>query len=300
MLRYWVVILLAIGLSSPALSAEPSANTRLMMALWARDQDAVLAALKAGASPNYVAPFSEFKPNFGPIGWAADPVRLISALGLAARLGDLVLMDDLIRAGADINLHARADDTNLPEGNHKADLPSGPTTSLDMTKYLIGHGYHPTVADISGALEVREKPDWKEWSSTILNAPGVQHRVAAIEAGIDPDYQKYNDEQAVERAWAHRRSDTEAYEDELDEARRAAQIDKYGDTLASFGMPAVGDLVCSKPGVYQAKYFAWVAGHSANRVELRIAGSYDHNAKEFRPQDMRWDDTKNWAPCHIR
>ncbi|HMA51949.1 MAG TPA: hypothetical protein VKP60_19460, partial [Magnetospirillaceae bacterium] len=232
-MRKVAILLLTIAICGMSQAAEPSANTRLMLALWARDHDAVVAALKAGASPNYIAPFSEFKPNYGPIAWAADPLRLTSALGLAAQLGDLVLMNDLIAAGADLNLHARADDTNLPSGNRKADLPSGPTTSLDMTKLLIQKGYRPTVADITSALEVRETPGWTDWAAAILDAPGVKHRIATIEAGTDPDYQKYNQVQEAERNQAHRRTETEAYEDELEAAQQAAQAQKYGSQLVT-------------------------------------------------------------------
>lgn len=298
MSRGWIALLPAIGLSFAVQAAEPGANTKLMVALWARDHEGVVAALKAGASPNYVAPFSEFKPNYGPIAWAADPLRLISALGLAARLDDLLLMDDLMRAGANINLHARADDTNLPSGTRKADLPSGPMTSLDMTKLLIQRGYRPTVEDISTALEVRETPSWKEWSEAVLGAPGVERRVAAIEAGTDPEYQKYNEAQEAERSQSHRKTETEAYEGELEAAQQAAQAAKYGSQLVT--EVEVGDLVCSKPGVYHTKYVAFVTSHNGTRLQLRIVGGYNRGAGEFHSQEMRWDDVENWTACRIR
>lgn len=290
--------------SMPALSAEPPSdatggslypaqlpdatnpNMRLIRGIWRHDHTIVASALDAGASPNYVAPFSEFKTDFGGTGWAARPERLISALGLAAQLADLAIMQQLIDAGADINLHARAEQSNLPASK----------SGLDMTRFLLHRGYRPTARDIQSALDLRAIPGWEDWSLAVLGAPGVPERIRAIQAGTDPDYQRMIAEQADERNQASH--ETEAFERQMRVAQQAAlAAQNSNQEIAGAG---IGDMVCSKGGVYHAKYVAYIESRSGTRVQLKILGSFNHSATEFRPQEMRWDDADNWSPCNFR
>jgi hypothetical protein len=283
------VLLAALIIAACASAEEPSsiplpdavgANTRLMRAIWRHDHDGVAAALRQGASPNYVAPFLEFKTEFGGTGWASRPDRLIAALGLAAQLADLLTMQQLIDAGADINLHARASQSNLP----------GSKAGLEMTRTLILHGYHPNAEDITTALSLRNTAGWEDWSAAVLTAPGVPQRLGAIRAGTDPDYQRLIAEQADERNQASH--ETEAFERQM----QAALAAQNGQGVAA---GAVGDMVCSKSGVYHTKYVAYVEARNGERVQLRILGGFNRNATEFRPQEMRWDDGDKWTPCTI-
>lgn len=285
------------GLSAELPSADPNPNVRLMRAIWRQDHDAVAAALKAGASANYIAPFSEFKEDFSGVGWSSHPDRLISALGLAAQLGDLVAMDDVIEAGADLNMHARADQTNLPPVARHADLPSGPATGLDMAKRLVLKGYRPTAQDITSALELQKTKGWEDWAAVVLDAPGVPQRITAIENGTDPDYQKLAAEQAADRDQAHQ-AETEAYGRQLQVAEQAHQAALYNrQAVAGAG---VGDMVCSKPGVYRTKIVGYVQGLSGNRVGVRVLGAYNRDATNFRAGEIHWDDIDNWTPCSLR
>jgi hypothetical protein len=287
--------------AAPILSAEPQAstpggsttslpdagtpNTRLMRAIWRHDHEAVAAALQAGASPNYVAPFAEFKTEFIGTGWASRPERLISALGLAAQLNDFTAMQDLIDNGADLNLHARASQSNLPPSK----------SGLDMTKLLILRGYHPNAQDITTALSLRSVAGWEDWALAVLTAPGVPQRLGAIRAGTDPDYQRLIAEQADEQNQATH--ETEAFERQMQAAQQAAlAAQNSNQAIAGAG---IGDMVCSKTGIYHAKYVAYLEGRSENRVELKIVGSFNRYATEFRPQEMRWDDVDNWTPCTV-
>ena len=283
-----IALLLAALLCALPVSAAESdpPNTRLMRAIWRHERDAAAAALKDGASPNYVAPFSEFKGEFGGTGWASRPDRLISALGLAAQLNDTATMQDLIDGGADLNLHARADQSNLPASNR----------GLDMAKQLILRGYRPTAQDILSALDLRQVAGWEDWSIAVLTAPGVPQRLSAIRAGTDPDYQRLVAEQADERNQASH--ETEAFERQMQAAQEAAQAAR-DSRQAIFGAD-VGETVCSKPGVYHTKYVAYVESRSGGRVLLKIAGGYNRAAADFRPQEMRWDDIENWIPCSLR
>jgi hypothetical protein len=276
---------------------DPNPNIRLMRAIWRQDHDAVTAALKSGATPNYIAPFSEFKTHFGGNGWADHANRLISALGLAARLTDLASMDLIVSAGADLNLHARAQDTNLPATNRTATVSFGETSSLDMTKRLIGRGYRPTVQDITSALDLRRTIGWEEWSTVILSVPTVPMKVAAIRAGTDPDYQKFIAEQDADRAEMHEKSDGRGLDLQIHTAQGPDQ-----DTL---GLPqevtggAVGEMVCSKPGIYRTKYVGWIEQREQDRVLLKIAGGFNGKVNDFRPGEMRWDDIGHWTPCVV-
>jgi len=286
---------------APVLSTEPpsttadgsafplpdssSPNTRLMRAIWRHDQQAVAAALQAGASPNYVAPFAEFKTEFVGTGWASRPERLISALGLAAQLNDLAAMQTLIDNGADLNLHARAGQSNLPPSK----------SGLEMTRLLILRGYHPNAQDITTALSLRNTPGWEDWALAVLTAPGVPQRLGAIRAGTDPDYQRLIAEQADEQNRASH--ETEAFERQMQAAEQAAlAAENSKQAIAGAG---IGDMVCSKTGIYHAKYVAYLEGRNENRVELKIVGSFNRYATEFRPQEMRWDDVDNWTPCTV-
>jgi len=289
--RAAALLLVALIGGAPGTAAEPdsdavAANTRLMRAIWQHDRDSIAIALQAGASPNYVAPFSEFKSDFGGTGWASRPERLISALGLAAQLADLGTMQTLIDDGADLNLHARASQSNLP--THK--------DGLNMTRQLILRGYRPTAQDINLALDLRATAGWEDWSVAVLTAPGVPQRLGAIRAGTDPDYQRFLAEQADERNQATH--ETEAFERQMQAAEQAAQAARDGTQAA--GGASIGDMVCSKTGVYHTTYVAYVEGRSESRVLLKIAGGFNRNATEFRPLDMRWDDITNWSPCTVR
>jgi hypothetical protein len=287
--------------AAPALAAEPPSaptgdsalslpdtgppNTRLMRAIWRHDHAAAVAALQSGASPNYVAPFAEFKTEFIGTGWASRPDRLISALGLAAQLNDLAAMQTLIDNGADLNLHARASQSNLPPSK----------SGLEMTKLLILRGYHPNAQDITTALSLRTIPGWEDWALAVLTAPGVPQRLGAIRAGTDPDYQRLIAEQADEQNRASH--ETEAFERQMQAAEQAAlAAENSKQAIAGAG---IGDMVCSKTGIYHAKYVAYLEGRNENRVELKIVGSFNRYATEFRPQEMRWDDVDNWTPCTV-
>ena len=282
----------------PALSAEPqastagsltsstspeiaTANTRLMRAIWHHDHDAIAGALKDGALPNYVAPFSEFKTDFGGMGWASRPDRLISALGLAAQLSDLTAMQQLVDGGADLNLHARASQSNLPASKG----------GLEMTRLLILKGYRPTAQDITLALSLRATPGWDDWSVAVLTAPGVPQRLSSIRAGTDADYQRLIAEQADEQNQASH--ENEAFERQMQTALAAQNADQ---TISSAG---IGDMVCSKTGIYKSKYVAYVEGRNENRIELKIVGSFNRYATEFHAQEMRWDDVEKWTPCTV-
>src|ERR1700761_308062 len=278
-----LLVLVALLCARPVSADDSTPNTRLMRAIWGREHDAVVSALKDGASPNYIAPFSEFKTEFGGTGWASRPERLISALGLAAQLSDFATMRDLMDDGADLNLHARADQSNLPSSNR----------GLDMAKLLILRGYRPTAQDILSALDLRQTAGWDDWAIAVLTAPGVPQRLSAIRAGTDPDYQRLIAEQADERNQASH--EAEAFERQMQASQEAAQATRDSNQ-AIFGAD-VGDMVCSKLGVYHTKYVAYVESRSGGRVLLKIAGGYNRTATDFRPQEMRWDDIDNWVPC---
>lgn len=280
-----LLILAALLCALPVSADDVAPNTRLMRAIWGREHDAVVAALKDGASPNYIAPFSEFKGEFGGTGWASRPERLISALGLAAQLSDFASMRDLMDDGADLNIHARADQSNLPSSNR----------GLDMAKLLILRGYRPTAQDILSALDLRQTTGWDDWAIAVLTAPGVPQRLSGIRAGTDPDYQRLIAEQADERNQASH--EAEAFERQMQAAQEAAQVAR-DSSQAIFGAD-VGDMVCSKLGVYHTKYVAYVQSRSSGRVLLKIVGGYNRTATDFRPQDMRWDDIENWVPCTV-
>lgn len=282
-------MILAALICGPAFSAEPSANTRLMQAVWQRDHDGITAALKDGASPNYIAPFSEFKNTYGGPAWSGHSDWLASPLGVAAHWGDVAAMEELLDAGVDVNLHARAGESSLPSSN--------PRVTLDMTKRLIEHGYRPTALDITTALGLRGTEGWDDWSKAVLNAPGVQHRMAAIQAGTDPDYQKLIAEQKADQDRSQQKTETETFESQLESAEEAAQSIRAEQALMGVG---IGDLVCSKPGIYRAKYVARVESRSEGRIQLKIIGSYNRTAGEFHSYEMRWDDAEKWIPCQIR
>lgn len=269
------------GASSSSLPEAATPNTRLMRAIWHHDHDAIAAALKEGALPNYVAPFSEFKTDFGGTGWASRPDRLISALGLAAQLSDLTAMQEIIDGGADLNLHARASQSNLPASKG----------GLEMTRLLILKGYRPTAQDITLALSLRATPGWDDWSVAVLTAPGVPQRLSAIRAGTDPDYQRLIAEQADEQNQASH--ENEAFERQMQAALAAQNTDQ---TISGAG---IGDMVCSKTGIYKSKYVAYVEGRNENRIELKIVGSFNRYATEFHAQEMRWDDVEKWTPCTV-
>ncbi len=274
--------------TSPASTVLPDAgtpNTRLMRAIWRHDHEAVAAALQSGASPNYIAPFAEFKAEFIGTGWASRPERLISALGLAAQLSDLTSMQDLIDNGADLNLHARASQSNLPPSK----------SGLEMAKLLILRGYRPNAQDITTALSLRNVAGWDDWALVILTAPGVPQRIGAIRAGTDPDYQRLIAEQADELNQATH--ETEAFERQMQAAQQAALAARNANQAIAGA--EIGDTVCSKAGIYHSKYVASVQGLSDNRVELKIIGSFNRYATEFRAQEMRWDDLQNWTPCNV-
>ncbi len=285
--------------AAPALAQEaalpaddPNPNIRLMRAIWRQDHDGIAAALKSGATPNYIAPFSEFKTHFGGNGWADHANRLISALGLAARLTDLAAMEQIVEAGADLNLHARAEDTNLPATNRTATVSYGQTTSLDMTKRLISRGYRPTVQDITSALDLRKTIGWEEWSAIILNVPSVSRKVDAIQAGTDPDYQKFIAEQDADRAEMHQRNDGRGLDLQV--------LNPNGlGTSQEMAGGSVGEMVCSKPGVYRTKYVGWIEQREQDRVLLKIAGGFNGKVNDFRPGEMRWDDIEHWTPCVV-
>jgi len=289
MAAYLRNLILAALICGPALSAEPSANTRLMQAVWQRDHDGIAAALKDGASPNYIAPFSEFKSTYGGPAWSSHPDWLASPLGLAARWGDVAAMDALIEAGVDVNLHARAGETSLPAAN--------PRVTRDMTRRLIERGYRPTALDITTALGLRGAEGWDDWAKAVLDAPGVAHRLAAIEAGTDPDYQKLIAEQKADQDRSQQKTETEAFEGQLQEAEQAAQSVKAEQALMGV---AIGDLVCSKPGIYRTKYVARVEARSQGRIQLKIIGGYNRAIGDFHSGEMRWDDAEKWIPCQIR
>ena len=289
-----IAILLAAMLCAASFAAEPqastpSANTRLMQALWERDHDAIAAALRDGGSPNYVAPYSEFKTHAGGPGWSLYPDRLVSALGLAARWGDVAAMDQLLDAGVDVNLHARLSDSNLPASN--------PRASLDMTKRLIQKGYRPTALDISTALGLKGSAGWNDWAVAVLDAPGVAHRIASIQADTDPEYQKLIAEQKADQDRSQQKTEMESLEGQVQAAQQAAQTLQDQQALIGAG---IGDLVCSMPGKYKTKYVARVEGRSGDRIELKIIGGFNRALKDFKPEEMRWDDSENWAPCRIR
>jgi hypothetical protein len=286
------------AVNSPKTPDDSNPNTRLMKAIWERDHAALVEALKAGATPNYVAPFSEFKTGYSGMGWADHPDHLISALGLAAQMGDLLSMNDIINAGADLNLHARADDTNLPAKNRRATLPTGPVTGLDMAKRLIQRGYRPTAQDIGTALSVKKTPGWEEWAALILDVPGVSQKADAIQAGIDPDYLKLLAERAADQKSVFQKDEGEDLENQIQTAQHAAQAVK--DSVQAITGASVGDMVCSKSGVYHTKYVGYVESRVGSRVELRIIGGFNRSLNEFRPQEMHWDDIENWAPCSLR
>ena len=268
------------------LAEATSPNNRLMRALWHYDHVSAAAALESGASPNYVAVFAEFKADFGGTGCASRPERLISALGLAAQQGDLASMQVLIDAGADLNMHARASQSNLPVSKN----------GLEMTRTLIQKGYRPTAQDIMSALDLRKTPGWEDWSVAVLTAPGVPQRLPGIRAGTDPDYVRLIAEQADERNEASHES--EAFERQMQVAQRQALAAQNGHQAVSGA--EVGDMVCSKPGTYRTKYVAYVESRTGDRVELKILGGFNRNGTDFKPQEMRWDDIDKWIPCAYR
>jgi hypothetical protein len=272
--------------TSVPLAEATSPNNRLMRALWHYDHDSVASALQSGASPNYVALFTEFKTDFGGTGWASRPERLISALGLAAQQGDLASMQVLIDAGADLNMHARASQSNLPASRN----------GLEMTRTLIQKGYRPTAQDIMSALDLRKTPGWEDWSVSVLTAPGVPQRLPAIRAGTDPDYRRLIAEQADEGNQASH--ENEAFERQMQVAQRQALAAQNGHQAVSGA--EVGDMVCSKPGTYSTKYVAYVESRTGDRVELKILGAFNRTGTDFKPQEMRWDDIDKWIPCDYR
>ena len=277
----------AIRAEEPSLTSETVApNTRLMRAIWRHQREAVADALEAGASPNYIAPFAEFKTEFRGAGWAERPERLISALGLAAQLADLPLMQTLLDSGADLNLHARADQSNLPASK----------SGLEMAKQLILKGYRPTAQDITSALNLRATPGWEDWSATVLTAPGVPQRLGAIRAGTDPDYQRLIAQQADEQNQAT--NENEAFERQMQAAQQAEQTNRDGSL--AIGAVDIGDMVCSKAGSYHTKYVAYIEGRNEDRVLLKILGGFNRNATEFHANEMHWDDMAKWTPCTYR
>lgn len=287
-----IAVLLAAVICGQALCAEPApptANTRLMQALWERDHDFIGAALREGASANYVAPYSEFKTHVGGPAWSLYPDRLVSALGLAARWGDITAMDQLLEAGVDVNLHARLSDSNLPASN--------PRTSLEMTKRLIQKGYRPTALDISTALGLRGSAGWDDWAKAVLDAPGVAHRIAAIQSDTDPEYQKLQAEQKADQDRSQQKTEMESLEGQVQAAQAAQQAIQEQQALMGAG---IGDMVCSVPGKYKTKYVARVEGRTGSRIELKIIGGFNRALTDFKPDQMRWDDSENWVPCRIR
>jgi hypothetical protein len=288
-----IAVLLVATLYGAALAAaEPgplSANTRMMQAIWDRDHDALAAVLREGASPNYVAPYSEVKAHVGGPAWSLYPDRLVSALGLAARWGDIPSMDLLLESGVDVNLHARLSESNLPSSN--------PRASLEMTKQLIQRGYRPTAFDINTALGLRGNAGWDEWAKTVLDAPGVARRIANIEASTDPEFQRLLAEQKADQDRSQQKTEMESLEGQVQAAQEAQQAIQDQQALLGAG---VGDLVCSVPGKYKTKYVARVAARNGDRIELRIIGGFNRALSDFKPDQMRWDDSVNWFPCHLR
>jgi hypothetical protein len=198
-------------------------------------------------------------------------------------------MDQLLDAGVDVNLHARLSESNLPASN--------PRISLDMTKRLIERGYRPTALDISTALGLRGSNGWDEWAKAVLDAPGVAYRIASIEADTDPEYLKLQAEQKADQDHVQQKTEMEALEGQVHAAQQAAE--DFQDQQALIGA-GIGDLVCSIPGKYKTKYVARVEGRSGDRIELKIIGGFNRALTDFKPDQMRWDDSVNWAPCRIR
>jgi hypothetical protein len=166
-----------------------------------------------------------------------------------------------------------------------------------MAKRLVLKGYRPTAQDITSALDLQKTEGWEEWAAVVLDAPGVAQRITAIETGTDPDYQKLAAEQAADRDQAHQ-AETEAYGRQLQVAEQAQQAALYKrQAIAGAG---IGDMVCSKPGIYRTKIVGYVQGLSGSRVEVRILGAFNRSATDFRTGEIHWDDVENWTPCSLR
>jgi len=128
-----------------------------------------------------------------------------------------------------------------------------------------------------------------------LTAPGVAQRLSGIRGGTDPDYQKLADEQALDDNDGPSAAQSE--QRQVEAAQAAQQAVRDGNQI--IGGAGIGDLVCSKLGVYHTKYVAYVEGRNADRVLVKIVGGY-RNGGEFHSQEMHWDDIQNWTPCTAR